>query len=153
MEYYFPDRIQTRNNFIDEKLKSLAEILSISYDNFKQLALKATVRKPQLIIHNLASQTHACYIELVAQIQQIENKILPFYKKSEYSGEWRVIPFSRVKSFDNTDEIFSQCKALKRQIQNAYNELLENDSLSREQKDMLKYQLNGLNRYFLKLAE
>jgi hypothetical protein len=151
VEYYLQNDIQQKGSEI-EKLKNLADILSACGDKLGQLAAKATVRKSQLFLYKLASQTHSCYTALVAEIQQIENKVLQSYKRQFFSDEWRVIPFASLNKQDNSYEIFIQCKRLGLLIQDAYNELFKNDFLSEAYKTSLKYQLDGLLTSFSKLA-
>jgi hypothetical protein len=145
MVYYLSSKVQPKNNpVIIRQLKELAGTLSSCYDNLKELAGKATVRKPQLILYYLASETHKYYSELIAQIELFDDIIFTPFLKEIYSGEWRIVSFDTQNKTDNTNEIFAQCSQLKLTMQKAYSKILTNRFISLEQKKLLERQLNKL---------
>jgi len=125
---------------IAKELRVITEVLGNTYEKLKQLALKASVRKTQLVVFNLSSEVYKCYLESVIQVQVLEERLFYPFKIESYPDEFYVITLNKQQGKDNTEEIFSECNDIKLEIQNIYNDFLSVSPPMHEEKKLLQHQ-------------
>jgi len=152
LQYYTLYKAKPASHFvIAEELRAITEVLGNAYEKLKQLALRASVRKTQLVIFNLSSEIYKYYLESVIQVQASEKRLFYPFKIESYPDEFYVVTLNRQLRKDNTEEIFSECNNIKLEIQKIYNEFFSCSSLMYEQKKLLQDQFKEVVNCFLRL--
>lgn len=151
VEYHLLHKTKSVNDrVIAMELRTLTEVLGNAYEKLKQLALKASVRRGQLILFNLSSEIYKYYMEKAFEVQALEKRLFYPFKVESYPDEFYVVHFNSIPRKDNSPEIFFECIAVKQEIEKAYYDALANP-LVNDQKKQLQKELDGLHNCFLKI--
>jgi hypothetical protein len=152
VEQYLLHKTKSANDVVVAvELRALTEVLGNAYEQLKQLALKASVRKSQLILFSLSSEIYKYYMEEVFRVQALEKRLFCPFKIESYPDEFYVVDFNNIPKTDNSQEIFLECIAVKQEIEKVYYDALSNPLMVNDQKKQLQKELDGLHNCFLKI--
>jgi len=127
---------------IAKKMRKLAGVLNASFNEFKELARRITERKNQYMVYGLAMEIYQYYAEIISQIQILECQPFQPQKQHQFSGN-ETSEYELLNTDNDTISILSECSKVEFNIYRTYKELLKNNLIPADQRELLQHQLNG----------
>ncbi len=150
MNYFLPFQEKVSiNNQPYNILERLVEALDNSYKLFMNAAEKATNRKVQIMVFDLAAESYEYYKELVSQIQNFDFNF--YHDIQNVDIGWNIVKMYNDYIGDNTEEILEECLETGNLIIRKFTDLLNNPVINVTHKKLLQQQLNSFLYAFVKL--
>jgi hypothetical protein len=127
---------------IAKKMRKLADVLNVSFNEFKELARQITERKNQYMVYGLAMEIYQYYAEIISQIQVLECQPFEPQKQNQIS-ENEAMLYSNERTDNDTISILHECSKVEFNIYRTYKQLLKNNLIPADQRELLQHQLNG----------